>query len=143
MIILDTNVVSALMRRSQEAAVLDWLDRQPRSSIWTTAITVFEIRAGLAIMTAGRQRARLEEEFSNIIVDDLEGRVAPFDTLAAEETATLMATRRRNGRTGELRDSMIAGIAIARHATLATRNTRHFVDLPVPVVDPWSAAPRS
>ncbi len=139
MIILDTNVVSALMRLRPEAAVRNWLDRQPRLSIWTTAITVFEIRAGLAMMVVGRQRTRLEREFANIISEDLEGRILPFDTSAAEETAVLMAERRRIGRTGELRDGMIAGIAIARHATLATRNTRHFADLPVAVVDPWTA----
>lgn len=139
MIILDTNVVSALMRLSLEIAVRDWLDRQPRSSIWTTAVTVFEVRAGLAMIAPGRQRTRLEAEFRNIIDDDLDGRVAPFDTLAAEETAALMTARRQTGRTGELRDGMIAGIAIARHAAIATRNTRHFADLPVSVVDPWAA----
>jgi hypothetical protein len=138
-IILDTNVVSAMARDRPERAVRDWLDRQPRSSIWTTSVTVLEIRYGLAIMALGRARSRLERELAEVMRVDLEGRIVPFDTSAAEETAALMAERRRSGRTGELRDAMIAGIAIARHATLATRNTRHFADLPVSVVDPWSA----
>ena len=72
------------------------------------------------------------------MADMIEDRIVPFDIGAAEETAILMANRRQAGRQGELRDSMIAGIAIARRATLATRNTRHFADLPVPVVDPWA-----
>jgi toxin FitB len=139
MIILDTNVVSALMRDRPEPAVRNWLDRQPPPSVWTTSVTVMEIRFGLTIMSLGRQRSRFERDFEQVIRDDLEDRIVPFDTVAAEETAALMAQRRQSGRTGELRDTMIAGIAIARHATLATRNTRHFADLPVPVVDPWTA----
>ena len=139
MIILDTNVISALMRERPEPSVREWLDRQPRSSIWTTAVTVFEVRAGLGIMALGRQRARLEREFVRIVDRDLDGRVLPFDRPAAEKTAALMAERRLSGQTGELRDGMIAGIAIAKNATLATRNTRHFADLAVAVVDPWAA----
>jgi toxin FitB len=73
------------------------------------------------------------------VLNGIEHRILSFDTNAAEQTAALMAARRRTGRTGELRDAMIAGIAIARHATLATRNTRHFADLPLTVVDPWTA----
>jgi predicted nucleic acid-binding protein len=139
MIILDTNVVSALMRDPSEAAVRGWLDRQPRSSVWTTAVTVMEIRFGLAVMAWGRQRERLERAFEDTLHQDLEGRIASLDASAAGATAMLMAERRRAGRVGELRDAMIAGTAIARHATLATRNTRHFADLRVPVVDPWVA----
>lgn len=139
MIILDSNIVSALMRDPAEQVVWQWLNRQPRSSIWTTAVTVMEIRFGLAVMTVGRQQARLEREFAHTLSESLENRVLPFDARAANETALLMAKRRRSGRTGELRDTMIAGIAIARHATLATRNMRHFADLPVAVVDPWAA----
>lgn len=139
MIILDTNVVSALMREQPESAVREWLDRQPPPSIWTTSVTVFEIKVGLLILPVGRQRARLQRDFETILSQDIDGRVLPFDASAAEETATLMAERRRLGRGGDLRDGMIAGIAVARHATLATRNTRHFADLPVAVVDPWAA----
>lgn len=138
MIILDTNVVSALMRDQPDSAVRQWLDNQPRPSVWTTSITLLEIRFGLAIMALGRKRMRLEREFDGMVGDDLDGRVLPFDAAAAERTAALMAERRRSGRIGELRDAMIAGIAIARHATLATGNGRHFADLPVEVIDPWA-----
>ncbi len=72
------------------------------------------------------------------VLDKIEHRIAPFDTVAATEAADLMAARRRKGRPGDLRDTMIAGIVLARHATLATRNTSHFEDLSVPIVDPWA-----
>jgi len=135
-IILDTDVLSALMRERPELVIEKWLDRQPRESIWTTSVTILEIRFGIALMPLGRRRARLQREFEATLDQTLEGRVISFDVAAAEATAKLMAARRQSGRTGALSDSMIAGIAIARRATLATRNTRHFADLPVPVVDP-------
>jgi len=137
-IILDTNVLSALMDDAPAAVVTSWLNGQPASSIWTTAVTLFEIRLGLLIMPVGRRRASLEHDFRRCLTEILQERIADFDQAAAEETAELHARRRREGRTQELRDAMIAGIAIAHRATLATRNARHFADLPVPVIDPWA-----
>jgi hypothetical protein len=139
MVILDTNVISALMYQRPPASVRQWLDRQAEPSVWTTSITVFEIRAGIEVLPQSRRRRSLEIEFERLVEDDIQGRVVPFDTSAANAAALLMAERRRAGRTGDLRDTMIAGIVIAGHATLATHNTRHFADLPIPVVDPWSA----
>lgn len=101
-------------------------------------MSIFEVRFGLAVMPRGRQRTRFERDFEGSIRQDLEGRIFPFDAVAAEKAAMLMAARRQAGRPVELRDTMIAGIAIAHRATLATRNTRHFADLPVPVVNPWA-----
>jgi predicted nucleic acid-binding protein len=137
MIILDTNVLSALMRHSSDKKVVEWLDKQPRSSIWTTSITILEIRYGLQILPVGKRRSALIETFEKVLVDKIESRVAPFDTVAAQQAGDLMALRHRKGRPGELRDTMIAGIVLASHATLATRNTSHFEDLSVPVVNPW------
>ena len=137
MIILDTNVLSELMRRRPERTVTNWLDRQAEPSVWTTSISVFEIRSGIEILPDSRRRSRLETEFERLIEEDICRRVVSFDTAAAEHAASLMATRQRAGRPGELRDTMIAGIALANHATLATHNTRHFADLSVPVVNPW------
>ena len=139
MIILDTNVLSALMEAPVEAAVLGWLDRQPRSSVWTTSVTIMELRYGLNLLPDGRRQDRLESVYQRLITEKLEERIASFDALAAQHTATLMAARRRLGQPRDLRDTMIAGIAVSRHATLATRNLRHFDDLPTPVVDPWAA----
>ena len=138
MIILDTNVISALMSIRPDDIVVRWMDKQPDSSIWTSSVTVFEIASGIELLPRGRKRDRLRSEFDRFIEEDIERRVLPFDGLAAETAASLVGSRRRGGRLGELRDTMIAGIAIARRATLATRNIRHFDDLSVPVVNPWT-----
>ena len=138
MIILDTDVLSALMRERPEPVIENGLIASRANRSGRPAVTILEIRFGLALMPLGRRRAGLQREFEAVVGEDLEGRIIPFDAAAAEATAELMAARRQSGRTGDLTDSMIAGIAIARRATLATRNTRHFDDLPVPVVNPWA-----
>lgn len=137
MIILDTKVLSALMQSIPDEQVIIWLDRQPAESIWMNAINLFEIRYGLAQLTPGRRRKTLEEAFDLLLRDDLEGRVLPFDTSAADHAARLAGERRRTGRPVDMRDTQIAGICEARNATLATRNTRHFEDIRTPVVNPW------
>lgn len=139
MILLDTNVLSAFMRETQDLRVIRWLDRQPRSSIWTTSVSVLEIRFGLAILPFGKRRTALVTAFDRVLTQALENRVAAFDSAAAEKAAALMADRRAKGRSGELRDSMIAGIALAANAVIATGNTKHFADLSCSVVDPWNA----
>jgi predicted nucleic acid-binding protein len=138
MIILDTNVISALMSIRADEIVVRWMDQQPDSSIWTSAVTIFEIASGIAMLPNGRKRDRLRSEFDRFIEADIERRILPFNESAAEAAAMLVGTRRRGGRLDELRDTMIAGIAVAHRATLATHNTRHFDDLPVPVVNPWT-----
>src|SRR5262245_3795537 len=138
MIILDTNVLSALMRTAPDDVVITWLDMQPADSIWITSITVFETRFGLALLPQSRRRRALETAFARGLEDDLDNRVLDFDGAAAVSAAGLAAARQRSGRPADLRDTQIAGIALARHATLATRNVRHFADLKVPVVNPWT-----
>ncbi|MGO9227466.1 type II toxin-antitoxin system VapC family toxin [Mycobacterium sp.] len=138
MILLDTNVLSALMRREPDRAVVAWLDDQPGESIWTTTITILEVRTGIELLEQGRRRRQLEQAFGEVLTEDLGGRVQPFDQPAAEAAASIAAARQRAGRPVEIRDVQIAGIATARRATLATRNTRHFDAVGVNVVDPWS-----
>lgn len=138
MIILDTNVVSALMRNVPDKNVVAWLDQQPQTSIWTTSITILEINVGLQIMPAGRKRTELSEEFERL-VDSIDHRIAVFDEEAARLAANLTAHRQKKGRAGEARDTMIAGIVLARHASLATRNVTHFADISATVVNPWVA----
>lgn len=139
MIVLDTNVVSALMRREPDAIVVEWLDKLPAESVWTTSVTIFEARLGLEILPVGRRRHQLEEAFAKVVEEDLEGRVLPFDQAAAQAAGRIAAERRRAGRSVEVRDVQIAGIVNARKATLATRNTRHFEGCGLVLVDPWSA----
>jgi predicted nucleic acid-binding protein len=136
MIVLDTNVLSALMRQAPDERVIAWLDQQPRTSVWTTSVTILEIRFGLQILPEGKRRSLLLKAFEGVI-EKMENRVAPFDAAAARFAGDLMASRQKKGRAGDLRDTMIAGIVLAHHATLATRNVTHFADLPVPVVNPW------
>jgi len=137
MILLDTNVLSALMQVAPDEAVARWLDQQPRESIWITTITVMEIRAGLQAMPASRKRSALANALTVLLGEKIQGRIAVFDMSAAEEAGELMARRKLKGRPVDSRDTMIAGIAQASRATLATRNTSHFSDLSVPVVNPW------
>ena len=138
MILLDTNVLSALMQERPDPAVVDWLDAQAPESIWTTAVTVFEIRFGIELLAPSRRRRALEAAFDAMLRDDLGGRVAAFDSVAAEEAARLATRRQRRGRPVDLRDTQIAGIALARRAALATRNVRHFDGLNVNLVNPWT-----
>jgi predicted nucleic acid-binding protein len=138
MLVLDTNVVSALIKDVPDETVVRWLDRQPDISVWTTTISVFEIRYGLAIMPAGRRQSAMLAQFERTIDESLERRVLSFDRAAAEQAALLMARRKAAGHPIDLRDTMIAGIVLAQRATLITRNVRHFSDLGPAVVDPWS-----
>jgi len=141
MIVLDTNVLSAMMRPTPDEQVVAWLDKQARTSMWITSVTIFEIQFGLRILPVGKRRSLLTKTFEAVLTDDIGGRVAPFDTSAAECCAELMAARHKKGRPVELRDTMIAGIVLACHATLATRNVLHFEDLSIPVVNPWLTQP--
>ena len=138
MILLDTNVLSSLMQQRPEPQVIEWLDAQPNVSIWTTSVSIFEIRLGLQTMPEGRRPSDLSDVFNRMLEKIIELRIAPFDSAAAHRTADLVALRKLRGRTGELRDSMIGGIALACKAQLATRNTRHFDDLPIHLINPWN-----
>jgi predicted nucleic acid-binding protein len=130
--VLGTNVFSALMRKAPDAKVIAWLDKQFRTSVWTTSVTILEIRFGLQIMAAGRRRSLLLQALETL-TEKTGHRIAAFDDAAATEAADLMASRQRQGRSVDLRYTMIAGIVVG-HATLATRNPVHLEKLPVPVV---------
>lgn len=137
MIILDTNVLSALMQQQPDPQVVAWLDDQSAESIWLSSITLFEARYGLALLAMSQRKSILQERFDQLLQNDLQNRVLQFDANAATQAAQLAADRKARGRPVDMRDTFIAGIALARRATLATRNVRHFDDLSVPVVNPW------
>jgi predicted nucleic acid-binding protein len=138
-ILLDTNVLSALMHPEPDSSVLAWLNDQPGESVWTTAVTIFEIRLGLELLAVGRRRQSLETAFHTMLEEELEGRVVPFDPAAADHAGKIAAAQRRSGRVVEIRDVQIAGIAASRKATLATRNTKHFEGIGLRLVNPWIA----
>jgi len=100
---------------------------------------VFEARYGLALLSAGQRKTLLLQHLEELLTDDLQNRVLQFDTHAATQAANLAASRKARGHPVDMRDTFIAGIALARRATLATGNTRHFDDISVPVVNPWEA----
>jgi predicted nucleic acid-binding protein len=139
MIVLDTNVLSALMRAEPDRAVVRWLNGQASESIWTTSITLFEVQFGLDVLPDGERKTALQNAFHQAVYVDMQGRILDFDAPAAAAAGTIAAQQRALGRPVDMRDAQIAGIIAARRATLATRNVRHFADAGVATVDPWSA----
>lgn len=139
MILLDTDVLSALMQPIAEPSVVGWLDRQPEHEIWTSSVNVFEVEFGLNLMPPGKRRSHLELALAALLFHDLRGQVVDFDARAATEAGRLMAKRKREGRDYKPLDAMIAAIAVTRRASLATRNVKHFDDLSITVVNPWQA----
>lgn len=140
MIILDTNVISELMLPRGDPGVLDWADQQPADEMFLTAMTTAELRYGLARLPDGRRKTDLAERVQRSISEDFAGRILPFDDLAASHYAGIVVERERRGVAISMADAQIAAICRAHAATLATRNTKDFIDTGVVVVDPWQAA---
>ena len=138
MIILDTNVLSELMRAAADKRVVDWVSAQPSAGLFTTALSEAEIHCGIAVLPAGRRRKALEEAAVGLFAD-FDDRVLSFDPAAARVYAAVAAARRKAGRPISLADAQIAAIARSRGARLATRNTVDFDDCGVQVIDPWKA----
>ncbi len=139
MIVLDTNVLSELMKPQPAPAIRDWLRHLGDATLATTAITVAEIAYGLHRRADGRRRAALEARFEEYVGQGSALAVLPLDDIAAREAGRFRALRQAAGLGSQPSDMMIAGIVAAMGAGLATRNVRDFAGLPVEVVDPWSA----
>ncbi len=137
MIIIDTNVVSALMRPDKNQIIVNWLDNQIKSDLCICSITVYEIYFGLAVSPFGQKRELLKKAFESQLINIFGHRVLPYDLLAAEQAASLAAKRKLSGLNIELADTQIAGIALANKATLATRNIKHFEDAGIALINPW------
>ena len=137
MTILDTNMVSEMMRRNPEPAVVAWLDGQVKANLFVTAVTEAELRYGVVNMDAGRRRNELAREVDNILAFDFAGRILPFDSEAAREYAAIRAHLDSIGHPVEDLDLMIAAIARSYGAAVATRNVRDFADCGVPLINPW------
>lgn len=141
MIVLDTNVVSELIRRRPADAVLAWLDAQEADELHLTAVTVAELRYGVARLPGGARRDALDAAVGSVLDEDFDARILPFDRAAADSYAPIVVERERSGRPISQADAQIAAICRARQATLATRNGRDFERTGVGVVDPWTASP--
>lgn len=135
MIILDTNVLSDLMRGGSPET-LRWLDTVPRSALHTTAVNRAEIRLGIARLPDGRRKASLADR-ADAVFAQVEDHVWPFDSAAADRFASVVADRQIAGRPISVADAQIAAIASVRRASLATRNVDDFVACGIVVVDPF------
>lgn len=138
MFVLDTNVVSELMRDVPQPEVLAWVDARARRDLFVTAITEAEIRTGIAILPAGRRRRDLAHAADRFLAGMFAERVLPFDAPAARTYAAITAERRAAGRPIGQLDCQIAAIARCRGASLATRNVSDFEGAGVALLNPWT-----
>ena len=139
MILLDTNVLSGLMRPRPDPNVVRWLDAWPEWEVWISAVTVAEIRLGISILPAGKRKELLMDLAEQMFQDDFPGRCLPFDCEAAGEYALIVSERNRQGHPISVEDAQIAAIARTADLALATRNTKDFSDITgLKLVDPWT-----
>jgi len=140
-ILLDTNVLSELMRPMPDPNVVRWLDAWPESDVWISAVTVAEIRLGIAILSAGKRKELLLDLAEQMFQEDFPNRCLPFDCEAAGEYALIVSERSRQGHPISVEDAQIAAIAGTAGIVLATRNTKDFSDIAgLRLVDPWADA---
>lgn len=137
MIVLDTNVVSELMRKAAEPRVVSWVDGFSAADVLVTAVTAAELMYGVARLPHGRRKRELRIKVEGLLTEDFEDHILPFDAPAASHYADIVSSRERGGRPISMADAQIA--AICRHwsAGLATRNVDDFVDTGVDAVNPW------
>ena len=140
MIILDTNVLSELIRSEPDKNVITWLDALPPSEIATTSITTAELWYGVAKLPSGRRKEVLTQRVRKLFNEYLPGRIEPFDNDCAERYAMVVTMREAAGRPISIPDAQIAAICRTAHATLATRNTKDFVGVGIELINPWTTA---
>ncbi len=137
MLVLDTNMLSAMMSAEPVRKVADWILDQPSEQLFTAAVCQAEILSGIAILPDGRRRADLEAAARAMFADDFQGRVLPFDSAAAAAYAEMFATRRKAGRPAGTIDLMLASIARTRSASIVTRNVADFDGVGLTIINPW------
>lgn len=139
MILLDTNVVSEPLRAAPESRVIEWIDAQPLETLFLSAVTVAELRAGVALLPRGKRRAGLQENLEKRVLPLFAGRVLPFDITCTQPYAALMAKARCAGLAIATADGYIAAIALTHGLAVATRDTDPFEAAGVAVINPWEA----
>lgn len=139
MILLDTNVVSEPLRQTPEACVVEWIDAQPLETLFLSAITIAELRAGVAMLPAGKRRSGLMDSLEKRVLPLFAGRVLPFDLACTSAYAALMAKARAKGLGIATADGYVAAIAAANGFTVATRDVGPFHAAGVAVINPWRA----
>ena len=134
---LDTNVVSELMRAQPDASVLRWMDAQSPSALWLNSVVVSELLYGVAKLPKGKRKEQLITAVAAMVDEDFAGRVLSFDVDAAAQYASLVVMRENAGLSVSMADAQIAAICLAHGASLATRNTKHFEGLGLTLINPW------
>ena len=140
MIVLDTNVISELMRSQPNQSVLAWVGLQPRGSLYTTSISEAELLYGIGVMPDGRRRSGLAAAVEALFAEDFAGRVLPFAGAAAGRYADIVALRRKAGQPIEAFDALIAATASVAGAAIATRDVGGFSGCGVSLINPWETA---
>lgn len=139
--LLDTNVLSELMREKPAATVLDWFAQNRHVAMHTSTITQAEILTGIALLPTGKRRTALAVAAEQMFEQDFAGRCLEFDAAAAKNYAVIVAVRTRQGQAISTEDAQIAAIALASGLTVATRNTKDFENIDgLTLADPWQAA---
>lgn len=138
MIILDTNVVSEIMRNRPDSRVFTWLEGCDPATLFTTTITEAEVLVGIARLASGQRQRNMLSEAEEVFRTDLAGRVLAFDRSAAAAYAEIASRRERMGKRIEFADGQIAAIALVHGARLATGNVRHFQSCGIDIIDPWT-----
>ena len=138
MIVLDTDVVSELMRAAPEPGVLTWLNAQATHELWLNSVVVSDLLYGVARLPEGARKQQLAQTVSAMLDEDFMGRVLPFDLESAVIYAELVANQERQGHALAMADAQIAAICLAHGAVLATRNVKHFGGLGLSLLNPWA-----
>ena len=139
MILLDTNVISEIMREQPDPGVRAWLRALPRNEFWTASVVIAELFSGIDLMPVGRKQKALREAVESMIAQDFRGKILKFDVQAAHHYGEILAHRQRIGRPIKQMDALIAATALTHGATLATRNIPDFEHCGIPLVNPWQA----
>ena len=138
MILLDTNVISEMMKKSPSATVVRWIDKQEVTHLFVSAITIAEISYGLNAMPKGKRRSLIENAFDRAIQESFKHRILPFDESSAHYYGRLMGRRKELGRPLSILDGQIAAIALAHGASVATRNTPDFMHCNLDLINPFA-----
>ena len=136
--LLDTNVLSELLRAQPDPAVLAWIAAQPANSLFSSAVTQAEMLLGARVLPAGKRRMQLEQALDAMFREDFAGRILPFDSSAATHFAAIVAARRRAGKPISQFDGQIAAIALSHRLRVATRNVADFEGCSMAVTNPWA-----
>lgn len=140
MFVLDTNVISEIMRPKPVPQVAAWIARQPMASLFTVSICQAEILSGIALLPEGRRRSAIEAAARAVFARDFEGRVLPFDSEGATIYADILAARRNAGRPIATIDLIVASVARSQGASVVTRDIGGFDDCGLTLINPWEAS---